>query len=134
MRKAWLTCCLMCIIAATGFAQTPHVVSTTPAQNTLNVSVTTNISVTFDIDMDPATINDSTFVVNAMATGLYTEAIAYDGLTLTATFDPAEDFVPGELVTVVLTDGIESSAGAPLEEYVWSFTTAADYGSGTFAD
>ena len=33
-------------------AQTPHVVSTTPAQNALNVPLSTDISVTFDIDMD----------------------------------------------------------------------------------
>ena len=47
-----------------GLAQTPHVISTSPAQNELNVPVDASISVTFDIDMDEATINSFTFVVN----------------------------------------------------------------------
>jgi ankyrin repeat protein len=110
----------------------PHIVSTVPAQNGLNVSVSTDITVTFDIDMDSTTINDSTFIVNAMTTGLHAGTLTYDGPTKTATFDPAEVFAPGELVTVVLTDGIEPPAGLPLVDYAWSFTTAADDGSGTF--
>ena len=110
----------------------PHVVSTTPAQNHLNVPVSTNISVTFDLDMDETTINDSTFVVNARSTGLHAGTITYDGPTKTATFDPTEDFDEGELLTVALTTGVQSSEGVPLA-YLWSFTSVADDGSGVFA-
>jgi len=110
----------------------PHVVSTSPAQNELNVPVATSISVTFDIDMDQTTINDSTFVVNARSTGLHAGTINYDGPTKTATFDPTEDFDEGEVVAVALTTGVESSEGVPFP-YLWSFTSAVDDGSGTFA-
>jgi hypothetical protein len=97
------------------FAQAPTILSTSPAQNELNVSVHTNISVIFDVEMDETTINDSTFVVNARSTGLHLGTITYDGPTETATFDPMQDFEEGEVVTVVLTTGIQSSGGASLD-------------------
>lgn len=111
----------------------PHIVSTSPAQNELNVLLSANISVTFDVDMDETTINDSTFVVNARSTGLHLGTITYDGQSKTATFDPLEDFDVGEVVTVVLTTGIQSSGGAPLDNsYAWSFTLVVNDGSGVF--
>ncbi len=48
MHKTILTVLLGLFWAVPAFAQTPHVVSTAPAQNELNVPVSTNISVTFD--------------------------------------------------------------------------------------
>jgi len=113
----------------------PNIVSTSPAQNELNVPISTNISVTFDIDMDETSINDSTFVVNAWSTGLHQGTIIYDCLTKTATLDPTGDFDEGEIVTVVLTTGIRSTFGCPVESsYVWSFTTeVSDESPGTFA-
>ena len=106
------------------FAQAPQVLSTVPERNELNVTTSTNIAVTFDSDMNPGTFNDSTFVVNSLSTGLHSGAITYDSLSKTATLDPLVDFVPGELVTVVLTDEIESG-GVPMDNpYAWSFITA----------
>jgi len=111
----------------------PHVVSTTPTQNQLNVPVNTNISVTFDVDMMPSSINESTFVVNAWSTGLHQGIITYNSQTKLATLDPSENFDDGEIVTVVLTTGIKSSVGTPMESsYVWSFTTAVDDGACCF--
>jgi len=114
--------------------QPPSVISTSPTQNELNVSVSSNISVTFDIDMDETTINDSTFVVNAWSTGLHQGTITYNSLTKTATLDPDSDFAVGEIVTVVLTRDIESAEGVPLDSsYVWSFTSAVDNGYAAFS-
>ncbi|MGB2696403.1 MAG: FG-GAP-like repeat-containing protein [Candidatus Zixiibacteriota bacterium] len=116
-------------------AQTPHIVSTSPTQNELNISTSTNISITFDVDMDSSTINGSTFVVNATITGLHLGTITYDSLTKTATVDPDNDFDVGEVVTVVLTSDIQSSGGTPLNSdtsYSWSFTTGVNDGPGTF--
>jgi len=114
-------------------AQTPQIVSITPEQNELAVAINTNISVTFDIDMDAATINGSTFLANGMCTGLHAGAITYNVPSKTATFNPVIDFAPGEIVTVVLTGDIESSAGVPLADYAWSFTTASAAAPGVFA-
>jgi hypothetical protein len=119
--------------ASPASAQVPHIVSTSPAQNELNVSLPSNISVVFDTDMDESTINSSTFIVNARSTGLHQGTFSYDDQTYTATFDPNEDFEVGEVVTVVLTTGIESSGGTPLDgNYAWSFTIIALDGTGNF--
>jgi hypothetical protein len=111
----------------------PHAAGTVPAQNELNVAVSTDISVTFNVDMYAGCINDSTFVVNGMCSGWYGGAISYDQPSKTAVFDPAVDFAVGEIVTVVLT-GMRSSFGVPMKDYVWSFTTATSGGSGAFPE
>jgi len=109
------------------------ILPTSPTQNELNVPVSANISVTFNEDMDETTINDSTFVVNSRSTGLHKGTITYNSQTRTATLDPTEDFDVGEVVTVILTRGIQSSQGVPLDgSYVWSFTTVVNDGPGTF--
>jgi len=112
----------------------PGIEATSPAQNELNVPVSTNISVTFDTTMDETTINDSTFIVHARCTGLHQGTISYDSLTRTATFDPSDDFDVGEVVTVVLISDIKSSDGIPMiNGYAWSFTTTVDHGAAAFA-
>jgi len=122
------------VVSGKKVTSTPHIVSTSPSQNQLNVVASTNISVTFDVDMNSSTIDSSTFIVNARSTGRHQGTITYDGITETATLDPTEDFAPGEVVTVVLTTGIQSSEGTPLQKtYSWSFTVLAINGTGTFA-
>jgi hypothetical protein len=114
----------------------PHVLSTSPTRNELNVPVSTNISVTFDLDMDETTINDSSFVVNGWLTGLHQGTISYDTPTKTATLDPSSDFEVGEVVTVVLTPDIKSSQEIPLQMdtgYVYSFTVRALDGNAVFS-
>jgi ankyrin repeat protein len=111
----------------------PHVTSISPPQNELNVPVNTNITARFDVDMMPSSINDSTFVVNAWSTGLHQGTITYNSETKLVTLDPSEDFDEGEIVTVVLTTGIKSSVGTPMESsYVWSFTTKVHDGTACF--
>ncbi|MCK4416859.1 MAG: Ig-like domain-containing protein [Candidatus Latescibacteria bacterium] len=107
----------------------PHIVSTIPEQNELNVPDSTDISATFDLDMDEITINNSTFVVNAQFTGLHQGTITYDSLTKTAMLDPDSNFAGGEVVNVVLTTDIQSLEGIPLDSsYAWSFTIMVDRG------
>ncbi|MEE9442510.1 MAG: M6 family metalloprotease domain-containing protein [candidate division Zixibacteria bacterium] len=111
----------------------PGLVSNSPPQHELNVTCSSNISVTFDNDMDETTINSSTLVVNAEYTGLHQGVISYDGATKSATLYPTHDFDEGEVVTVVLTTDIRSSVGISLNSsYIWSFTTAVDNGLGSF--
>ena len=113
-------------------ASQPEVISTVPAQNELDVAVSTNISATFNVDIDPATVNDSTFLVSGLCTGPHDGVITYDDTLKTVTFNPAVDFAEGELVTVVLTGGIESSGGSAISDYAWSFTVESAFASGNF--
>jgi predicted NUDIX family NTP pyrophosphohydrolase len=114
------------------FAQ--EVVSVNPVQNALNISKETNISVTFNQDMNDSTINDSTFIVHSFQTGLHTGTYSYDTGTKTASFNPDNNFTVGEIVYVILTTGIEDTTGDTLTgPYEWSFTIEVDGGSGEFA-
>ena len=116
------------ILPALSQAQpTPQIVSTSPVQNELHVPVSINISVTFDIDMDETSLNNSTVVVNGKLTGLHQGIISYDAFTRTATLDPDQDFAVGEVVTVVLTTGIMESGGTPRNKsYTWRFNVAVE--------
>ena len=110
-----------------------ELLSSEPGQNELNVAASTNITVVFDIDMDPLTINDSTFMVRGLTTGIRAGTISYDSESQTAVFNPASDFAAGEVVTVELTLEIRSYWGTPLSRsHVWSFTVEAVAGSGDF--
>ncbi|MCP4581982.1 MAG: hypothetical protein GY839_10210 [candidate division Zixibacteria bacterium] len=112
----------------------PKILSTSPSHNELNVPVNANIEVTFDLDMDEATFTSSTFVVHSNLTGLYYGAFSYDNPTRTVTIDLDSDFAAGEVVTVILTDGIESNDGVPMESgYSWSFTALAEPSEGLFS-
>jgi hypothetical protein len=114
----------------------PHIYSTNPTQNESNVRTNVNIQAHFDVDMDSTTFNDSTFLVNARSTGRHQGEIIYNPLCRTAILDPFTDFDVGEVVTVVLTTGIQSSEGIPLNSdtsYAWSFTTTVNDGAGSFA-
>lgn len=111
----------------------PQILSCYPIQNQLNVSVDENISVTFDIDVNEATINNNTFIANGSISGLHQGAMSYDNIMKTATFDPDNDFEIGEVVTVVLTTDIQSMTGISLDSsYTWSFTTDVNTGTGIF--
>jgi hypothetical protein len=100
----------------------PYVVSTSPQHNQMNVPIDTDISATFSRDMNEFTINESTFVVTAESTGSHAGQIAYDSLSKTATFNPDSNLVSGELVNVILTTGIQSFEGTPMDSnYSWSF-------------
>ncbi len=113
---------------------TPYPIkSFAPEKNELNVPVISDIVVSFFIDMDETTIDSTTFIVNAMSTGFHTGVISYDAPTKTATFNPDDDFAVGEVVTVELITGIESSQGIPLEiSFIWNFTVEVDDGPGNF--
>ena len=140
MRRSVLVLMLFGMVSLTSFifwaipasAQESQIGSTAPAQNELSVPVSTDISVTFDVDMDETTINDFVFMVNLGSTGLHLGSITCDGPTRTATLDPVDDFLKGEVSTVLLTTGIRSSQAFSLDSpYVWCFTSLVYDGSGT---
>lgn len=104
-----------------------------PSQNALDVMKTSPIFVVFNQEMDGSTFNNSTFKVIGKTTGQYPGTVTYYTGSSYATFTHTVDFKEGEEITVVLTDGLETSGGLPLENgYTWSFTTAscasADFG------
>jgi hypothetical protein len=126
--------CLVCIFAFSVFAQAPQVVSVSPSQNEVSAAITSDITATFDIDMDPATIDNSTFSVYSRTYGYLAGTVTYDQPSRTATFNPTRDFFHGDVISATLTIGIASLSDTPMEKgFSWTFTVIAG-GAGAFGD
>ncbi|MBI2201035.1 MAG: choice-of-anchor D domain-containing protein, partial [Armatimonadetes bacterium] len=105
--------------------------SKTPAANALDVSASVNITAKFSADVSAATANVTAFNVDGSLSGLIAGSYSTSGNT--TTFNPTSDFKPGETVTVTLTKGIQSTAGANLANPVtWQFTVTGGAGTANF--
>jgi hypothetical protein len=119
----WLAALLVVFVAGCGqeTVTVPSVVSTVPVNGATNVSVTTPISATFSIAMNPSTLTSTTFTV-AGPDGAVAGAVAYSGVT--ATFTPSAALAYGTIYTATITTGAADPGGTPLlANYVWTFTT-----------
>jgi hypothetical protein len=111
------------------------VTGTDPVANTHSAAVSTNVSATFDQDINPATATPQTFVVHSEQGGpLIGAAATISTAGATVTLDPTSDFYPNEQVQVTATSGIRSTTGDPVVPRVWQFRAAATAGSGEFTD
>ncbi len=124
-----------CDILLVKYSIVPEVIIITPTANTHNVYTDSPISVTFNTYMDGMSINESSFLVYGNLTGYRTGTISYNQSTYTAMFDPDRNFMPGEMVTVILTEQVESLEGFHIaDQYIWSFTAEAGGGIGSFIE
>jgi len=142
--KAWKSYCaftvLLCGFLITGCgggdggggtwdAPTPieAVSSTVPVDGATGVPIGNKLTVTFSEEMNPATINTTTFTVQKTGPPLGTKiggVITYSGLV--AVFDPDVNLDPSTEYTATITTGAKNLAGNPLaDDYSWSFTTGA---------
>jgi len=117
----------------------PTVTNIFPADAATGVFITTKtITAEFSKNMDPTTINSTTFTVQESGPPLglpIAGTISYDGLTNTATFAPTADLTPETLYTVTVTNGGTDESICPLATVVpgpaglpknpWTFRTAA---------
>jgi len=109
------------------------VVSTNPEQNKLAVPKSTSVSASFNLSINPSTLNDTTFIIYGAKSGLHSGTISYDSAIRTATFDPSTNFMEGELVTVLLTKEIQAISSVKLRGFSLSFTVEITTSSnGTF--
>ncbi len=124
---------LICIMGVSGVNAGPgYVDSVSPDSNSINVPVDTNISLVCTWELNQSTVNLDTFKVfrefKAPVTGDFSFGV-YD-----FTFDPADDFFPGEIISCSATTGIESQVGPLFSPYVWQFRTVVGEGTGILAD
>jgi hypothetical protein len=102
----------------------PTVSSTDPENNATNFSISANITATFSIAMDPATLTNAKFTVKKDGTVVVPGITEYSGTT--ASFNPSEDLEPNSLYTATITTGVLSTTGLGMtESFVWNFTTGA---------
>ena len=98
--------------------------STVPADLAIGVAIDTDITATFDIDIDPATLTPATFTVTGpdLTPVRGTVALSSDGLT--AIFTPTSDLASNTTFTATLTTEVKALHGKGVENAkVWSFTT-----------
>jgi hypothetical protein len=98
--------------------------SVSPASGAFNVTASSDIEIEFNEAVLADSVNARTFIV----TGSFSGPIdgAYSSNLTTATFNPTNDFLPGEVISVTLTTDILSDAyDEPLDApYSFSFTAA----------
>lgn len=99
----------------------PIVVSTDPARNDTAVSVFTDVDATFNMAVDPAGINTTSFTVMQGAT-VVPGVVTYAGLT--ATFTPIEPLAYNKVYTATMVKGVKDfDNNAMIADFVWTFTT-----------
>ncbi|NDP28265.1 MAG: DUF3494 domain-containing protein [Flavobacterium sp.] len=99
----------------------PIVVSTDPANLATDVAFNKVITATFNMAMDPLTLNASTFTVK-QGTTTVVGTITFAGTM--ATFTPSAPLAENKVYTCTITTGAANSVGTELaNNYVWSFTT-----------
>lgn len=111
----------------------PKVSSTFPTDQEDGVALNKSITATFSEEMNPTTVDATTFTLSNNATSLaVTGAVTYVGTT--ATFKPSNDLAASTEYTATITTAAEDMTGNFLvndqnppvvSDYVWTFTTGA---------
>ena len=110
----------------------PEVISTIPTNGAVGVPVNQVISVTFNENMNPATITQTSFsltegtVPGTKGAGLkIAGTLTYDGTTPTFTFEPTTALTPNTTYTGKVARTAKDMMGNALQaDYIWSFKTA----------
>jgi hypothetical protein len=101
----------------------PLVSSTDPKNNALDIAINSSVSATFNVSMDPSTINDANFTLKQGTTAV---AGVTEFTEKTASFIPTENLAADKVYTATITTGAKDMNGKSLaKEYVWSFTSGA---------
>lgn len=102
----------------------PLVVSTVPANNAIDIPLGQIITATFNENMDPATINEESFIIQQGTTSV-AGTVAYSGMT--ASFTPSSPLLPDVLYSGTIKTLAADLLGQTLQQdHLWSFTTIAE--------
>ena len=106
----------------TGSSVFPTVISTDPVNNASDIPLNKTVTSTFNMSMDPSTMNATTFTVRQGTSPAVTGTVTYTGST--ASFKSTAAFATNTVYTVTITTGAKNLAGTALAaNYVWTFTT-----------
>lgn len=73
------------------FPVNPYINNVTPSQNAVSVNKSSNITIVFTHDMNPATITNANIKVFGYKTGLLPVTIDYNAASKTANINPNQD-------------------------------------------
>jgi hypothetical protein len=109
----------------------PAVVSTTPADNELDVLIDSTIVITFDQDMLASTITTSNITVKDSGNNTIAGSWALSAGDTVATFTPSSNLANNETITVTVTTAVQNESGTAIaSQYVFDFTTQATQPTG----
>lgn len=101
----------------------PSIVTKTPGENAQSVSVNSNISATFDEDIDPASLH-SHFILTGPSGEEIPVRLSYNVGSSTATLDPEADLAFDTRYQVFIRGGVRDLSGnATSSDVSWFFTT-----------
>lgn len=106
-------------------AEAPRVLSVAPANNTHDCPITQTFTVTFDQEMNPATLSDKTLYINVAGGFALQGAVTYDAASKTATLVPKNKLIAGSTYYVTLSKNVTSTAGLTVQgaPLTWYFHT-----------
>jgi hypothetical protein len=108
---------------STGTQLQPTIISTDPISDETGVVLNKIITATFNMPMDGATINSSSFILqqgNVPISGTVTYAAT------TASFTPDVALLSGTIYTATITTTVLNTAGDSIaSNYIWNFTTGS---------
>jgi hypothetical protein len=124
MQKYTFIIFLITLLSSTVLSQGLTITSRSPVINALNVTSDTNIEVVFDKNINSGTVDENTFNVDGSMTGEIPGAFNTSGGTVT--FNPTNNFSPGEIVTVTITTSLLSSDVSSLTNPItWQFSVTS---------
>jgi ice-binding like protein/Big-like domain-containing protein len=105
----------------------PLVISVAPPNLAVGICPNTLLVATFNVAMDPATINTTTFTLTSPGTPpvAVTGVVTYNATIYAATFTPTDPLALNTVYTATVTTGAQGVTGESLaSNYVWTFTTS----------
>jgi hypothetical protein len=114
-----------------------EIIGVIPLANSRAAPVGTDITLTYDQNLDGPTVTDQTFAVHRMFTGQLVDPPHGSMITVvgdTIIFNPDNDFDPGELVFVSATTNIQNTGSEVSDKRVWQFRAGVAGGGGLFTD
>lgn len=121
LRTFLLIICSILIWNNSTFTQTFQVVSVSPSFNEISSNENPEISVTFNIPVEPASFNNISFSVMGERSAYHSGVLKFTNENNTVSFISENIFNAGERVTVSLSKNILSAAGDSLKGFKWVF-------------
>ncbi|WP_421891879.1 LamG-like jellyroll fold domain-containing protein [Marinoscillum sp.] len=109
-----------------------YLLSSTPSVNETNIARSANIQMTFDANVDAATLNGN-IVVMGSHSGIIT-GVFFGGGTSVITFDPDNDFLAGEYVSAIISEKVRGLNGEVAVPYNLQFAIATGPFQGAFVE
>ena len=101
----------------------PAVLLASPANGAIGVSRSTSIKAVFSKDMEPSTLDDTTFLVQKSGGGAVTGTVTYNATTFTATFTPDAELEFATYDVTVLGTVTDTNDIPMNADFTWSFST-----------